>query len=64
MCFAIWNIAFKRLGVVVTNNYLYASPFVTVVVGWRCWTRKQLDEHPGGGAVHLGVIFANKSTEK
>ena len=34
MCFAIWNIAFKRLGVVVTNNYLYASPFVTVVVGW------------------------------
>ena len=34
VCFAIWNIAFKRLGVVVTNNYLYASPFVTVVVGW------------------------------
>ena len=21
VCFAIWNIAFKRLGVVVTNNY-------------------------------------------
>lgn len=34
ICFAIWNIAFQRLGVVVTNNYLYASPFVTVVVGW------------------------------
>ena len=34
VCFAIWNIAFKKLGVVVTNNYLYASPFVTLVVGW------------------------------
>ena len=34
VCFAIWNIAFKALGVVVTNNYLYASPFVTVFVGW------------------------------
>lgn len=26
VCFAIWNIAFQRLGVVITNNYLYASP--------------------------------------
>ena len=34
VCFAIWNIAFKRLGVVITNNYLYATPFVTVVAGW------------------------------
>ena len=34
VCFAIWNIAFQRLGVVVTNNYLYASPFVTLIVGW------------------------------
>ncbi len=43
LCFAIWNIAFKRLGVVITNNYLYASPFVTVVVGWLlCWGEKML----------------------
>lgn len=34
VCFAIWNIAFLELGVVVTNNYLYASPFVTLLVGW------------------------------
>lgn len=34
VCFAIWNIAFQRLGVVVTNNYLYASPFVTLLAGW------------------------------
>ncbi len=34
ICFAIWNIAFQRLGVVVTNNYLYASPFVTLLAGY------------------------------
>lgn len=34
VCFALWNIAFDRLGVVITNNYLYASPFVTLVVAW------------------------------
>ena len=34
ICFALWNIAFKRLGVVVTNNYLYGSPFVTLLVGF------------------------------
>lgn len=34
VCFALWNIAFERLGVVITNNYLYASPFVTVLVAW------------------------------
>ena len=40
VCFAIWNIAFKRLGVVITNNYLYATPFVTVVAGWLLLGRK------------------------
>ena len=34
VCFAIWNVAFKRLGVVITNNYLYASPFVTLAAGY------------------------------
>lgn len=34
VCFVLWNIAFERLGVVVTNNYLYASPFVTLLAGW------------------------------
>ena len=34
VCFALWNVAFRRLGVVVTNNYLYGSPFVTLLVGF------------------------------
>ena len=61
VCFAIWNIAFKRLGVVVTNNYLYASPFVTLVVGYLV-----LDEQitvmsvVGASLITAGVIVALK----
>ena len=65
VCFAIWNIAFQRLGVVVTNNYLYASPFVTVVVGWLLLDEKiSWMSILGAVLITLGVIFANKSTEK
>ena len=65
VCFAIWNIAFKRLGVVVTNNYLYASPFVTVVVGWLLLDEKiSWMSILGAVLITLGVIFANKSTEQ
>ena len=65
VCFAIWNIAFKRLGVVVTNNYLYASPFVTVVVGWLLLDEKiSWMSILGAVLITLGVVFANKSTEK
>lgn len=61
ICFAIWNIAFKSLGTVITNNYLYASPFVTVIVGWLL-----LDEPisvmsiVGAVLITIGVIFAYK----
>ena len=61
VCFAIWNIAFQRLGVVITNNYLYASPFVTLVVGYLV-----LDEQItvmsviGAVLITAGVIVALK----
>ena len=61
ICFAIWNIAFKALGTVITNNYLYASPFVTVIVGALL-----LDEPisvmsvVGAVLITVGVIFAYK----
>ena len=61
VCFALWNIAFTRLGVVVTNNYLYASPFVTLLVGWL------LLGEPiswmgilGAVLITIGVILAQK----
>lgn len=61
VCFALWNIAFKRLGVVVTNNYLYGSPFVTLIVGWLL-----LDEPLswmgilGAVLITAGVILAQR----
>lgn len=65
VCFAIWNIAFKELGVVVTNNYLYGSPFVTLVVGWL------LLKEPiswmgvlGAVLITIGVILAQKGKRK
>ena len=61
ICFAIWNIAFKSLGVVITNNYLYASPFVTVFVGWLLLKEPiSLMSVVGAVLITVGVIFAYK----
>ncbi len=61
VCFAIWNIAFQRLGVVVTNNYLYASPFVTMVVGWLLLNEKiSLMGIIGAVLITLGVFLAQR----
>lgn len=62
VCFAVWNIAFKSLGVVVTNNYLYASPFVTVFVGWLL-LGEPISPMSVVGAVliTIGVVFAYKT---
>ena len=61
VCFAIWNIAFQRLGVVVTNNYLYASPFVTVFVGWLLLGEPiSLMSILGAVLITVGVILAYK----
>ena len=61
VCFAIWNIACRNIGVVATNNYLYASPFVTVVVA-RLLLNEPISIMSVIGAVliTLGVIFAYK----
>ena len=61
VCFALWNIAFKRLGVVITNNYLYATPFITVVVGWLLLDEKiSLMSILGAVLITAGVVFACK----
>ena len=62
VCFAIWNIAFQRLGVVVTNNYLYASPFVTLVVGWLLLHESiSVMGIVGAVLITLGVFLTQKS---
>lgn len=62
ICFAIWNIAFRSLGTVITNNYLYASPFVTVIVGWLLLDEPiSLMSIVGAVLITIGVIFAYKT---
>ncbi len=62
VCFAIWNIAFQRLGVVVTNNYLYASPFVTLLVGWLLLHEPiSLMGIIGAVLITVGVFLTQKS---
>ena len=31
LCYVFWNEAFRRLGVVVTNSFIYTTPFITIV---------------------------------
>ena len=65
VCFALWNIAFKELGVVVTNNYLYGSPFVTLIVGWLLLS-EPISWMGVVGAVLItaGVILAQRDKRK
>lgn len=61
VCFAIWNVAFKRLGVVITNNYLYASPFVTLAAGYLILHEEiTLMSIIGAVLITTGVIVALK----
>lgn len=61
VCFAIWNVAFKRLGVVITNNYLYASSFVTLAAGYLILHEEiTLMSIIGAVLITAGVIVALK----
>ena len=61
VCFAIWNVAFKRLGVVITNNYRYASPFVTLAAGYLILHEEiTLMSIIGAVLITAGVIVALK----
>ena len=65
VCFAIWNVAFKRLGVVITNNYLYASPFVTLAAGYLILHEEiTLMSIIGAVLITAGVIVALKKPKE
>jgi len=34
ICYVLWGESAKHIGIVVTNNYIYAIPFVTVIASW------------------------------
>lgn len=32
VCYVTWNMAVKRIGVVISNNYIYLGPFITILM--------------------------------
>ena len=51
LCYVLWNKAFRLLGVVATNNFIYLTPFVTIVTA-----RLFLDE-PISPLALLGAVL-------
>ena len=51
LCYVLWNKAFRLLGVVATNNFIYLTPFVTIVTA-----RLFLDESISALAL-LGAVL-------
>lgn len=69
LCYVLWNAAFRMLGVVATNNFIYLNPFVTIVTAW-IFLHEPISPLALLGAVliTLGVVIsqrpAKKETEK
>lgn len=69
LCYVLWNKAFRLLGVVATNNFIYLNPFVTIVTAW-IFLHEPISPLALLGAVliTLGVVIsqrpAKKETEK
>jgi drug/metabolite transporter (DMT)-like permease len=61
LCFVLWSLAMDRLGVVVTNNYVYVNPFSTMIAAGLV-----LDERIsamgiiGSAFILLGVFIADR----
>lgn len=65
LCYVLWNKAFRLLGVVATNNFIYLNPFVTIVTA-----RLFLDEpiSPlallGAVLITVGVVASQREPKK
>ena len=65
VCYVLWNEAFSRLGIVRTNNFIYAIPFVTIVAAHFL-----LDEviSPaallGAVLITVGVVWAQRPSKQ
>ena len=61
LCYYLWSLIIRRIGAVVTTNYVYFNPVVTILCAWIV-----LDEHItlwlllGTLLILLGMYLANK----
>lgn len=65
LCYLWWNKAIKTIGVVITTNYLYLSPFVTMISAWLI-LGKDISVVGIIGAVLIigGIVVSNKQSKK
>ena len=65
LCYILWNKAVFRLGVVTTNNYIFLSPFITMLCAAML-----LDEPIsfmgiiGALLIISGIVFANRQKSR
>lgn len=61
LCFLMWNTAFRYLGAVSTNSFIYAQPFITIVVAFFVLHEPlSLLAVLGAILITLGVIVSRK----
>lgn len=65
LCYVLWNTAFRLLGVVSTNNFIYLNPFVTIVTA-RIFLNEPISPLAILGAVLItaGVVAAQRNPRK
>lgn len=63
LCFVLWNKAFRLLGVVTTNTFIYLMPFITIVAA-RIFLDEPISPLALVGAVLItaGVILSQRPT--
>ena len=61
VCFVVWNVALKKIGVVRTSNYIYLGPLVTLVASMCILGEKlSLCAIVGSACILCGVYWAEK----
>ena len=65
LCYVLWNKAFRLLGVVATNNFIYLNPFVTIVTA-RLFLSEPISPLALLGAVliTIGVVASQWAPKK
>lgn len=64
VCYMTWNISVKFLGVVSTNNYIYLSPFITMVTAAVVLGEKITAAGLLGAALIIGGIVLSERGEQ
>lgn len=65
ICYVSWNIAVTEIGVVKTNNYIYANPFITMVSAGILLDEPITAMAIGGSVlIILGVVLAGKKHKR